>query len=127
MHKLSAMLFAAAVVAACETHEEVLAVPTTGVDIMPNETAIRVLTGERCRREAACGRVGPGRQLDTESTCEAAAELDERSSIGLDACPFGVGADQLRQCLAAVRAQPCDHPMRSLSDIFPCRRMEMCR
>jgi hypothetical protein len=126
--QIGAIAIAAAfVVAACTSHEEILAVPTTGADLLPNETAIHVLSGERCRHEAACERVGPGRAWAKESDCRVAAELDERTSIGLDECPFGVEPGGLNRCIAAVRGQSCGVPMLTLASVVGCRRTELCR
>lgn len=119
----SALLF----VAACESHEVVLAVPTTGVTVTPNESALHALSTARCEHAAACGRIGAGQQFATEPVCRAAANLDERSSIGLDACPFGVETSDLDRCVQAVRAQPCADAMRTLASVRQCHRMIMCR
>ena len=126
--KLS-MLALAALAAACASSREPkpLGVPTTAAVYAPNEPAIRVLTRARCAHESICGRIGPGKEFATEAACDMATDLDERSSVGIDACPFGVDQDQLERCVATVRRQMCRDPIRALEDVADCRRFEMCR
>ncbi len=119
---------AALSVLGCAHHEaEVLDVPmTTGATLVPNESAIRILTAARCGYEEACGHVGDGKRFATPAECSKAADLDERTAIGLDACPFGVDGDRLDRCAAAVRAQPCNSVIVTVDHIAECRRSDLC-
>ena len=127
--KLSWMIAGAAVSAlGCAHHEaEVLDVPmTTGATLVPNESAVRMLSTTRCAYEQACGHVGEGERFVDTAECMKAAELDERTAIGLDACPFGVDGERLDRCAAAVRAHPCDSPITTVDHLAQCRRSDLC-
>lgn len=127
--KLSWMIAGMALLApACAHHEaEVLDVPTTtGATIVPNESAVSMLTSTRCAYEQVCGHVGADRRFGDAAECSKTAELDVRGSIGLDACPFGVDGDALRRCTDALRAHPCEFPVSTVAHIAQCQRSELC-
>ncbi len=131
--KISASLALAAAAAlgvACASSERqngVLTVETTGARYAPNDAAIRLLSQQRCTHEAQCGHVGPGAAFDSVASCTAATDLDERSSVGVDACPYGVDQPQLDKCLAAIRARACSNPMPALADVMGCGHLILCR
>jgi hypothetical protein len=94
--------------------------------IVPNESAVGMLSSTRCAYEQTCGHVGTGMRFANAQECSNTADLDVRSAIGLDACPFGVDGDALRRCTDALRAHPCEFPISTVDHIAQCRRSELC-
>lgn len=130
--KISAAVAACAlVVVACASSQEpkgeIVSVETTSASFTPSDSAIRLLSQQRCTHEAQCGRVGPDGPFTTMERCALATSLDERASIGLDACPYGVDPTRLRTCLDAIRARRCEEPMRALADVRGCDHFVLCR
>jgi len=121
----------AALVSACASaprhRDEVLALPLTNATSIPNDHAIRLLARARCRHESECGHVGAHARFETFDACADAAILDERSSVGLDACPYGVVEERLDRCGRAIDELACSSRMSALSDVSGCGRMELCR
>jgi hypothetical protein len=128
---LRATLSIAVVVSACASaprhKDEVLALPLTSATSIPNDDAIRLLARSRCKHEAECGHIGSGAQFPTLEACADTAILDERSSVGLDACPYGVAEERLDRCARTIDALPCSSRMTALTDVTGCTRMELCR
>ena len=130
--RISAAVAACAlVVVACASSQEpkgeIVTVETTSANYTPRDAAIRRLSKQRCTHEAQCGGVGPDGPFTTMGRCEVATALDERASIGLDACPYGVSTTRLRACLDAIRTRRCDEPMRALADVPGCGHFVLCR
>ena len=130
--KTIALIAASAVVVACTAqtqsrHGEVLTVETTSARCAPNDAAIRLLSNARCTHAAQCGIVGPDAPFGTLGDCKLAADLDERSAIGVDACAFGVSQSQLDKCMTAIRERPCASAMPSLADVSGCGHLVLCR
>jgi hypothetical protein len=46
--------------------------------------------------------------------------------VNPDNCPMGIDRGHFDDCLTAIRAEECDHPLDTLSRLEKCRTSAMC-
>jgi hypothetical protein len=135
---LFSILVLAGLVTACKAHE--LAGPPLSADhppapvsvtsgavlAHPSDDALIAVTTTRCERELACNKVGQGRPHEDQSSCLEALGQEVEHEIGGEDCPYGVGENALKSCLAAIRQEPCGGRLEQGERLPECRRRALC-
>jgi hypothetical protein len=123
---LTLMLFSSLQVAGCshsaERQSRALARPRPEAVSSTSEIA-----RARCRREAQCGNVGPGRAFISDTQC--VRELSQRGAedLGQAACPANIDAVRLDNCLRSIASEGCHSPLATLERSVDCRTSALCR
>ena len=76
------------------------------------------LAGTRCMREAKCENVGAGRTYSNRDACMTEIRGESMNRLTATACPNGLEAAKLDDCLATLRNDHCEN-MPSGLDRFP--------
>ena len=98
---------------------------TTGVDLVPNETAAQKITVARCAHEAACHDVGADKKYGTIDVCFDKMKVDVDSRFG--ECTNGIDANNLGTCGDDIRTEACGNPVDAMSRILSCSKVRLCR
>jgi hypothetical protein len=104
--------------------------PGTGAGPV-SRRAIAAITSTRCDREAACDNIGRGRKYPTREMCVDDVRGRGLSELTAGSCASGIDSPQLngeelQECLAQIRADPCDRPSETLSGLGSCGTYLMC-
>lgn len=121
---LGAGLVLHAVSCARETEPIATTVLTAARPLMNDDAAFR-LTRARCDRADACGHVGPGQRFADGDACVRELWPSARAHLAPTACPRGVDAAELRECLDDVGAQRCESVF-DPNALPACARLELC-
>jgi hypothetical protein len=119
------LIIIASSIVACHHGDDTVVVPASAT--LQDTSVVHVLSSERCIMEGACGHVGDGMRYPTARACLDSTDLEMRSSSALGMCSWGVHTEQLKQCVAAIRAWSCKMPLNTLSNVAECDRSNMCR
>jgi hypothetical protein len=70
--------------------------------------AVDLMAKERCQRESACGRLGPGRRFVDREACENKLVSETRTTLHTRVCETGfVEGSSLSECLDSIRMSGC--------------------
>jgi hypothetical protein len=123
--QLLGIAFSFVLAAACRHGGDTVVVPASAT--LQDTAIVHVLSNERCIMESACGHVGDGMRYSTARACLDSTDLEMRSSGALGMCSWGVHTEQLKQCVAAIRARSCRMPLNTLQcmpmDVRSCAAM----
>jgi hypothetical protein len=90
------------------------------------EDATSRLASERCRREAACLRIGAGLRYEDGAQCLESLEHESDDELGRLECGV-IAADGLDRCLDAIRRAPCEQIIEDLGTVPECSHNRLCR
>jgi hypothetical protein len=98
--------------------------PRGGVPIA--ESAVSRITRARCDLATSCDHVGEGKPYRTAVDCMMQERQRTMDEIDGAACPNGIDAVQLANCLADVRRQACTAPSSNLDALVGCQSSALC-
>jgi hypothetical protein len=91
-----------------------------------DSSIVSKLSGARCDREQTCNNVGAGQKYASRTVCMDQMKGSLANDLNASECPKGIEEKQLDQCLTAIRAEECSHPLDTISRMEKCRTGSMC-
>jgi hypothetical protein len=84
------------------------------------------LSSARCDRETTCNNIGAGHKYASREVCMDQIRGDLGNDLNTYNCPRGIDEGAVDQCMGAIRAEDCGHPLDTLSRVEKCRTGAMC-
>jgi hypothetical protein len=114
-----------ALVPACELPESRPANASADPPRTPRGAAISRVVATRCDHEVQCGNVGDGRNYSSLDGCLAEMTRSADADLSPSACPDGVDAARLAECVRQFRRESCK-PLATLTRMLACSPSSMC-
>ena len=97
----------------------------TGASVVRTEDAVQRIAGAACRREIACGRIGPKRDHVDVHECMVDQRGAAHTSLAAS-CPSGIVEQSLEHCVDALQTATCGLRLTTPAQLVECRRSQLC-
>ena len=101
----------------------------TGANVgggLSNALAVERVVAARCARETACNNIGSDKHFTDYDVCSRQLRMQIGKDLDPGACPSGIDAKELDECLESIRTESCNNPIDTISRLAACRTSDMC-
>ncbi len=93
--------------------------------VLDANTAATEVAVARCRHEAECDNVGPGRRYATPDACVTELTHSAATDLAPRTCPSGIDNGRLTRCAVQFQRESCA-PLAPLSRMYACNPSVLC-
>ena len=93
--------------------------------VLDATTAATEVAVARCRHEAECDNVGPGRRYASSGACVAELTQSAATDLAPHTCPSGIDTGRLTRCAVQFQRESCE-PLAPLSRMYACEPAVLC-
>ena len=100
----------------------------TGAEVgsLSSDVAVARIVSARCARESACNNVGADKHFVDSDACARNVRSKLADDLKPSACPRGIDANAVDNCMEAIRTESCNNPIDTISRLAACRTSDMC-
>lgn len=91
-----------------------------------SESAVHRIADARCTQAERCGRLGAGKRFTDRAACLDDIRAHLRADLSSAACPGGIEAHELNECLDEIENEDCNVFDR-IERLVACRSSDMCK
>jgi hypothetical protein len=93
--------------------------------VLDANTAATEVAVARCRHEAECDNVGPGRRYASSGACVAELTQSAATDLAPRTCPSGIDSGRLTRCAVQFQRESCE-PLAPLTRMYACDPPVLC-